>query len=111
VLLAQTYATHDPVPARRALTLLDPLRARAERSGLAWLHGKALALQALAYQALVDSTPALATLERALVLARPEGYARLFLDEGPPMAALLCGLSARGTAPEPVAALVAALGG
>ncbi len=31
----------------------------------------------------------LASLERAIELAEPEGYVRVFLDEGPPMAALL----------------------
>jgi LuxR family maltose regulon positive regulatory protein len=110
VLLAQARASDDPTPAHRALLLLDPLRARAERSGLAWLHSKALALQVLAYQVLGDSATALATLERALALAQPEGYMRLFLDEGPPMADLLRRLSARGPAPEPVTALLAALG-
>ena len=32
---------------------------------------------------------ALAALDRALTLAEPEGYVRVFVDEGPPMAALL----------------------
>ena len=32
---------------------------------------------------------ALAPLERALTLAEPEGYVRIFVDEGPPMEALL----------------------
>jgi LuxR family transcriptional regulator, maltose regulon positive regulatory protein len=48
-----------------------------------------LVLQALARQALGDRATALATLEEALALAEPEEYVRLFLDEGPPMAALL----------------------
>jgi LuxR family maltose regulon positive regulatory protein len=109
VLLAQARASHDPAPARRALTLLDPLRARAQRSGLAWLHGKAFALLALAYQELGDATPALATLERALVLARPEGYVRLFADEGPPMVALLRQLRRHDTASDRVPTLLAAL--
>ena len=46
-------------------------------------------LQALAHQARGDIPAALAPLERALTLAEPEGYVRLFVDEGPPMAALL----------------------
>ena len=48
-----------------------------------------LALRALALQARHESSEALAALERALVLAEPEGYVRLFVDEGAPMAALL----------------------
>ena len=32
---------------------------------------------------------ALASLQRALTLAEPEGYVRLFVDEGPAMASLL----------------------
>ena len=46
-------------------------------------------LQALAHQARGDIAAALASLERALTLAEPEGYVRIFVDEGPPMAALL----------------------
>ena len=36
-----------------------------------------------------DVPAALASLRRALTLAEPEGYVRIFVDEGPPMAALL----------------------
>ena len=46
-------------------------------------------LQALAWQALGDLAQALAIRDQALALAAPEGYIRRFLDEGPPMAALL----------------------
>ena len=53
---------------------------------------------------------ALAALERALVLAQPEGYVRLFADEGLPMTALLRGLSAQDSVARYVAALLAALG-
>ena len=48
-----------------------------------------LLLQALAYQELDDIPNALASLTRALSLAEPEGYVRIFVDEGPPMATLL----------------------
>jgi LuxR family maltose regulon positive regulatory protein len=48
-----------------------------------------LLLQALAYQAQGETRAALRPLERALALAEPEGYVRIFVDEGPPMAALL----------------------
>ena len=46
-------------------------------------------LQALAHQALGDIPAALAALERVMTLAEPEGYVRVFADEGPPMASLL----------------------
>ena len=45
-----------------------------------------LVLQALAHQVQGDIPAALAPLERALTLAEPEGYVRMFVDEGPPMA-------------------------
>ena len=44
---------------------------------------------ALASQAHGDVPAAIASLRRALTLAEPEGYVRIFADEGPPMAALL----------------------
>jgi LuxR family maltose regulon positive regulatory protein len=46
-------------------------------------------LQALTHHARGDVPGGLAALERALTLAEPEGYMRVFVGEGPPMAALL----------------------
>jgi LuxR family maltose regulon positive regulatory protein len=46
-------------------------------------------LQALVHEAKGNAPLALASLERALTLAEPEGYVRVFVDEGPPMAGLL----------------------
>ena len=48
-----------------------------------------LVLQALAHQMQGDIPAALMPLEQALTLAEPEGYVRMFLDEGTPMAQLL----------------------
>jgi LuxR family maltose regulon positive regulatory protein len=48
-----------------------------------------LVLQALAFQGKRDMNQAMANLERALALAQSEGYCRVFLDEGEPMAKLL----------------------
>jgi LuxR family maltose regulon positive regulatory protein len=53
---------------------------------------------------------ALSTLERALVLAAPEGYNRLFVDEGVPMLALLRQASRRGNVPGYVATLLSTFG-
>jgi LuxR family maltose regulon positive regulatory protein len=47
-------------------------------------------------------------LARALTLAEPEGYVRIFVDEGAPMAALLRAAAQRGIAPSYVAGLLAA---
>jgi LuxR family maltose regulon positive regulatory protein len=71
--------------ARLAAHLLRP----AEAAGLTGRVIELLALQALARHAQRRPTEAVTTLAHALALAEPEGYARLFLDEGPPMASLL----------------------
>ena len=42
-------------------------------------------LQAIAYHAQGDLPAALLPLQHALALAEPEGYVRMFLDEGEPM--------------------------
>ncbi len=48
-----------------------------------------LVLRAIAFQGKRDVAQALSFLERAMALAEPEGYVRVFLDEGEPMARLL----------------------
>lgn len=48
-----------------------------------------LLTQALAHQAQGNSSLALASLERALTLAEPEGYLRIFVNEGQSMQALI----------------------
>jgi LuxR family maltose regulon positive regulatory protein len=57
-----------------------------------------------------DLPAALAPLERALALAEPEGYVRLFVDEGLPMAQLLREAAARGIMPVYTGKLLAAWG-
>ena len=44
-----------------------------------------MAIRALAYRAQGNTADALITFERALSLAEPEGYIRIFVDEGEPM--------------------------
>jgi LuxR family maltose regulon positive regulatory protein len=75
------------------------------------LAGRAIeltVLQALALEAGGDTTRAMDALERALTLAEPEGFIRIFVDEGPPMARLLYEALARGIAPEYTRRLLAA---
>ena len=66
-------------------------------------------LQALAHQAGRDVPAALDALGRAVALAEPEGYLRVFADEGTPMAALLKALARLGTAGGYVQRLLAAV--
>jgi LuxR family maltose regulon positive regulatory protein len=67
-----------------------------------------LSLQALAFQGMSDTTRAMNTLERALALAEPGGFVRIFVDEGPSMARLLYKALTCGIAPEYVRRLLAA---
>jgi LuxR family transcriptional regulator, maltose regulon positive regulatory protein len=55
-----------------------------------------LTLRVLAQQA-QHHPDAVNALERALRLAAPEGYVRVFLEEGVPMAAFLAELGKRGS--------------
>jgi hypothetical protein len=89
ILLAQGRASGDPAPLHRALALLERQRVEAERFGLTWCRIKALALQALAYQALGEDKRSRGALEEALRLGQPEGYIRVLADEGEPLASLL----------------------
>jgi LuxR family transcriptional regulator, maltose regulon positive regulatory protein len=69
-----------------------------------------LVVQALAFQAQGDIPHALASLAGALTLSQPEGYVRIFVDEGPPMAALLREAAKQGIASNYVRQLQAAFG-
>ena len=72
-----------------ALNMLTQLLLGAERGKRTGVVIEILILQALARQALGNTKQALTLLRRALDLAEPEGYVRLFVDEGACMAALL----------------------
>lgn len=79
----------------QAQTLLTRLLQAAEEGARNGSLIEILMLQALAQAAQNNMPPALASLERALRLAEPEGYVRIFVDEGTPMAQLLSELAAR----------------
>ena len=82
VLLAQG----DP-PA--ALAVLRPFRQQMKVKGLADEHFKAMILQAVALRANGQKDEAVQLLGEALTLAEPEGFIRIFLDEGEPMRLLI----------------------
>jgi LuxR family transcriptional regulator, maltose regulon positive regulatory protein len=72
-----------------ALALSERLRQNFEVTNRVGQALEMLVLQALAFHGKKDIDQALAVLEKAISLARPEGYCRVFLDEGEPMAKLL----------------------
>ena len=82
VLLAQSAP-------ERALGLLERLDALAASQGRTGSLIQIRALRALALQAAGDHQGAVTLLAEALALAQPEGFIRVFADEGSPMAALL----------------------
>jgi LuxR family maltose regulon positive regulatory protein len=81
-----------------ALGLLEQQARAAEAGGRGGRLIEIWVLQALALAALGRHDQGLAALDQALALARPEGYARVFLDEGAPMGNLLRQSVARGIA-------------
>jgi LuxR family transcriptional regulator, maltose regulon positive regulatory protein len=80
----------------QALELLRRLHDLAAGQGRVGSVIEIRALQALALAASGDERGALAALAEALALAWPEGYLRVFVDEGAPMASLLGRLAGPG---------------
>jgi LuxR family transcriptional regulator, maltose regulon positive regulatory protein len=86
VLARVLLAENDPV---RALELLERWRALAVAQGRTGSLIPLQVLTALALAASGQEPAALTALADALALAAPEGYLRVFLDEGEPLAALV----------------------
>jgi len=72
-----------------AIALLGQFREDAEAAERMGSVIEILILEALAFAAQGDDRRALTSLERALTLSEPEGYIRLFVDEGEPMRQLM----------------------
>ena len=108
MLLLQHQQTGAEAPIVQAHALLARLLDAAEAGGRMGSVIEILIVQALAYAAQDDDTQALNSLAHALTLAEPEGYQRIFVVEGPAMAALLAAAAERGLAPAYVAQLLAA---
>jgi LuxR family transcriptional regulator, maltose regulon positive regulatory protein len=101
-------AARNPDHLSEVMTYLAGQGQLADATGLMGLRIKVQALLALAHHTGGDHAGALATLARALALAASEGYVRVFVDEGPPMASLLRAAQQRGIEPKYVATLLAA---
>jgi LuxR family maltose regulon positive regulatory protein len=87
--------------------LIGRILKAAEDGGRAGSVIEILVLQALAHEVQDDISSALVSLERALILAEPEGYVRIFVDEGMPMAHLLSEAAAHGIMPDYTGKLLA----
>jgi LuxR family maltose regulon positive regulatory protein len=94
----------------KALDLLERLRQAAETSERMGNLIEVLIQQAIAHEVQDNLPAAVASLERALTLAEPEGYVRIFVDEGRPMSKLLREVAARRAGWDYPGKLLAALG-
>jgi LuxR family maltose regulon positive regulatory protein len=108
VLIAQYRCDGVDGSIHGAVRLLERLLEAAEEGGRTGSVIEILALQALAHEAQGDIPSAITPLQRALVLAEPEGYVRIFVDEGQPMARLLYEALSLGIVPDYARRLLAA---
>jgi LuxR family maltose regulon positive regulatory protein len=106
LLIAQGRTASDPALLTQAQSLLTRLLDAAQADGRWGSVLEIWLLQALAYAADDEIDAALDALAQALGRAEPEGYVRLFVDQGAPMAALLRAASERGIASDYVARLL-----
>ena len=107
VFLARYQSDRSDGSISGAVGLLDRLLTAAEQA-----HRKGSAIEILVLQAIVNHTQvnlpaALMLLQHALALAEPEGYIRIFLDEGSSMMQLLREAAARGIMPDYTGKLLA----
>jgi LuxR family transcriptional regulator, maltose regulon positive regulatory protein len=89
VLLARYKSDRTEQSLIEVMGLLARLLQAAEAGGRRGSVIEILLLQTLAHHAQGDLSAALMLLQRALTLAEPEGYFRIFVDAGAPMAQLL----------------------
>lgn len=108
VLLAQFQRNHSTNLLHDTTGLLERLLKAAEKGGRTGSVIEILILQSLAHQMQEDMPAALSSLERALKLAEPEGYVRMFVDEGAAMATLLLKAATSKIMPDYTAKLLSA---
>ena len=110
MLLARSRRDRADGSLREGSELLERLLQAAEAGQRTRSVIEILVLQALARQRQGDLRAALVPLGRALALAEPEDYVRIFVDEGAPMATLLDAAARARIAPTYVDRLLAAVG-
>ena len=96
--------------ADEAIALLEPLREQSVQKGWQDERLKVMALEAVSRHMRGEKGKAFELLGKALLLAEPEGFIRLFLDEGVHMHRLLEDAAQTATAPGYVAGLLKAFG-
>ncbi len=110
LLLARHEDERSERSVREATGLLERLLLAAEEGGRTGRVIEIVMLQALAHHAQGDMPAALASLGRAVTLAEPEGYVRIFADEAPPIVPLLRAVAKQGTRQNYARRLLAAVG-
>jgi LuxR family maltose regulon positive regulatory protein len=95
VLMAEYQSRQGRHSFLQAIGLLERLLKAAEAQKRIGSVIEILVTLSLAYQAQGNLPLALASLERALLLAQPEGYVRIFVDEGEPMRLLILDFRSR----------------
>jgi LuxR family maltose regulon positive regulatory protein len=108
VLLARYQSDCADRSILEAMGLLERLLKAAEEGGRTGSVIEILVLQALAHHMQGDLAAALKPLQLALTLAEPEGYVRMFLDEGLSMVQLLREAAVLGIMPDYTGKLLAA---
>jgi LuxR family maltose regulon positive regulatory protein len=107
--LVKVWLAQNTVASRQnAADLLDRAKEFLESTHNTRFLIEVLALHALLYDVEGDEPAALDALERAITLAEPGRFIRLFVDLGPPMARLLDRLRWRGVAAEYITQILAA---
>jgi LuxR family maltose regulon positive regulatory protein len=94
----------------KALTFIKLLLIEIENRGIGHYIIRLLLWQAIAYYGLQQEGQAVASLKRALIMAAPEGYLRIFLIEGPKIVPLLNQASKAGITPEYVGKISTLIG-
>lgn len=109
ILLARYKTNNTDSSLHEAIGLLERLLKAAQDGRRMRSEIEILILQALAHQAQGDTSSALISLQQALTLAEPEGYIRIFIDEGAPMMQLLRETATRKIMPDYTVKLLTAL--
>jgi LuxR family maltose regulon positive regulatory protein len=90
-----------------ALEILELLQSEADTAHWDGKQLKVMVLQAIAFFDQGKKSEAVRLMEKVLTLTEPEGFIRIFVDEGLPMYRLLSETAARGIMPDYVNRLVA----